>query len=332
MEKSIGFNCMSYFRSQKTEGSFEHPWIRDKNFTDAMCDDGLRAEIVFPSCWDGKNLDSADHRSHVAYPSVIHDGRCPPTHPVKLPIVFFETIYNTQTFKDVPGQYVMSNGDPTGYGYHADFVASWDDGVQEAVMLDKSCTGPSMVSGHVEDCGVFRGRIQSLAEAATCKMELPQALRGEKVTGLIDALPGNMPVTGVRHDPGTQPDSIAQPSPPPASSASTAVDTSPSASSAMAPPTTIAPLSPTNTASASRVTSTSIYTTSNYVVEMVLIEEIATVTVTTNGVVTRTVDADDQNLRPTTAAASPTIAGRTVHRRHGHGRRHFHRGHDHGHL
>jgi hypothetical protein len=25
----------------------------------------MRAETFFPSCWDGKNLDSADHKSHV---------------------------------------------------------------------------------------------------------------------------------------------------------------------------------------------------------------------------------------------------------------------------
>jgi len=25
----------------------------------------LRAEVFFPSCWDGVNLDSSDHSSHV---------------------------------------------------------------------------------------------------------------------------------------------------------------------------------------------------------------------------------------------------------------------------
>ena len=32
------------------------------------CTGGLRAEVTFPSCWDGLNLDSADHKSHMAYP------------------------------------------------------------------------------------------------------------------------------------------------------------------------------------------------------------------------------------------------------------------------
>jgi len=28
----------------------------------------FRAELSFPSCWNGKDMDSADHKSHVAYP------------------------------------------------------------------------------------------------------------------------------------------------------------------------------------------------------------------------------------------------------------------------
>jgi hypothetical protein len=28
--------------------------------------DRMRAETFFPSCWDGKNVDSADHKSHVS--------------------------------------------------------------------------------------------------------------------------------------------------------------------------------------------------------------------------------------------------------------------------
>ena len=34
----------------------------------------LRLHVTFPSCWDGKNLDSASHAGHVAYPVA---GRCP---------------------------------------------------------------------------------------------------------------------------------------------------------------------------------------------------------------------------------------------------------------
>lgn len=28
------------------------------------CPGGLRTQLTMPSCWDGKNLDSLDHKSH----------------------------------------------------------------------------------------------------------------------------------------------------------------------------------------------------------------------------------------------------------------------------
>ena len=42
----------------------------------------LRLHIRFPECWDGRRLDSADHKSHMAY--AMRSG-CPSTHPVEVP-------------------------------------------------------------------------------------------------------------------------------------------------------------------------------------------------------------------------------------------------------
>lgn len=47
------------------------------------------------SCWDGKNLDSPNHKDHVAYPvdgpsSFATTGTCPSSHPVKIPQVMLE--------------------------------------------------------------------------------------------------------------------------------------------------------------------------------------------------------------------------------------------------
>ena len=49
--------------------------------------DRLRMDIFFPNCWNGVDLDSEDHKSHMAYP--INDGgpegtHCPDSHPVPL--------------------------------------------------------------------------------------------------------------------------------------------------------------------------------------------------------------------------------------------------------
>jgi hypothetical protein len=42
----------------------------------------LEASVIFPNCWDGTNLDSADHRSHMSYAK--HEA-CDAAHPVQLP-------------------------------------------------------------------------------------------------------------------------------------------------------------------------------------------------------------------------------------------------------
>jgi hypothetical protein len=49
----------------------------------AQCSSGVMViSYKFPNCWDGKNKDSADHKSHMAYPS---GSSCPSTHPVAIP-------------------------------------------------------------------------------------------------------------------------------------------------------------------------------------------------------------------------------------------------------
>lgn len=42
----------------------------------------IRLTNVFPACWNGRDLDSPDHRSHMAFPTA---RGCPETHPVALP-------------------------------------------------------------------------------------------------------------------------------------------------------------------------------------------------------------------------------------------------------
>src|SRR5258708_8343855 len=41
---------------------------QSQGLTKTDCDVSLRAQIFFPSFWDGANLASAAHKSHMAYP------------------------------------------------------------------------------------------------------------------------------------------------------------------------------------------------------------------------------------------------------------------------
>lgn len=48
----------------------------------------IYANTMAPNCWDGKHLDSPDHRSHMAYMEAdpaTGAGRCPSTHPYLIP-------------------------------------------------------------------------------------------------------------------------------------------------------------------------------------------------------------------------------------------------------
>ncbi|MGB8858550.1 MAG: DUF1996 domain-containing protein [Ilumatobacteraceae bacterium] len=84
------------------------------------CSEGrdLRLMITFPDCWDGVNLDSADHHAHVAYSS---QGACPDGYPVPVPQLQFSVEY--PVWGSTEGLLLASGGLTTG---HADFMNGWD--------------------------------------------------------------------------------------------------------------------------------------------------------------------------------------------------------------
>jgi hypothetical protein len=95
------------------------------------CSYGFASEATFPSCWNGKKMDPSQPSAHMAYPTTtsgVGIENCPTTHRVaRFPTIFMEFWYDISSFD---GQYsadsapwVLSTGDPTGYGFHADFVS-----------------------------------------------------------------------------------------------------------------------------------------------------------------------------------------------------------------
>lgn len=185
-QKSLGFNCLHY--QNGAEEALSRFFLPEKSVIDT-CYSGLRLEIQFPSCWNGRDIDSPNHKDHVKFPNLLKTGECPEGFGVRLPVLFYETIYAVADFIKYDGNYILSNGDPTGYGYHGDFINGWDvDFLQEA--LD-TCTDESM--GEVEDCPVFTGHIRRDAPD-DCKFDLPPKIASEDYIGPLDSLPGNVAI------------------------------------------------------------------------------------------------------------------------------------------
>ncbi|KAH9890803.1 hypothetical protein F4778DRAFT_368169 [Xylariomycetidae sp. FL2044] len=153
----------------------------------------IRQTIIFPTCWDGTNLDSPDHQSHVAYSSgsgATGGGSCPSTHPVKLPQIMYELMWNVTDFTNMadfptdgsnPYVYSMNMG---GSAAHGDYLFGWEgDSLQKA--MDNNCNLNT-------DCPKAGLTAQTAAQynACTLKQQAP-----EDVDGWLAALPmGEMAV------------------------------------------------------------------------------------------------------------------------------------------
>ncbi|KAL2147653.1 hypothetical protein VTI28DRAFT_8107 [Corynascus sepedonium] len=160
------------------------------------CKEGIMANVRFPTCWDGKNLDTPSHSDHVAYPSsgtFESGGPCPSTHPVKIPQLFYEVIWDTRQFndrslwpEDGSQPFVWSYGDYTGYGTHGDYVFGWK--------------GDSLQRAMDDNCDVYCPTLksQSISQANQCKVN---RVVNEEIDGWLASLPGGVEVVGPQ--PGT---------------------------------------------------------------------------------------------------------------------------------
>jgi hypothetical protein len=99
----LGRNTQSCFRcytGPNFQGNVQSPCFDPKldteGFPTTPCPGGIRSSVICPVCWDGKNLDTPNHIDHVAHPEggpasfAVTNGKCPSSHPVKIPQVHLE--------------------------------------------------------------------------------------------------------------------------------------------------------------------------------------------------------------------------------------------------
>ena len=129
----------------------------------------LGAMIGAPLCWDGKNVDSPDHRSHMAYGSYGWWGtyKCPETHQYIIPQFTMAAWYTVDETLDRSGTWeagktvtwsLSSDNMPgqtprkPGTTMHADWWGAWDNNVQamwHQNCIDKmlDCSGGDLGNG-----------------------------------------------------------------------------------------------------------------------------------------------------------------------------------------
>ncbi|KAH6855894.1 hypothetical protein B0I37DRAFT_389331 [Chaetomium sp. MPI-CAGE-AT-0009] len=158
-------------------------------FPTRRCPEGIMTSLRFPTCWDGKNLDSPDHRSHMSYPATgtfESGGPCPATHPVRVGQVMYEVVWDTKGFNalewpaDGSSPFVWSFGDATGYGTHGDYVFGWKGDALQRV-LDAPCWFDT-------DCAKeSNSTLQSMEAMNSCSQK---TVVDEDIDGWLDVLPG----------------------------------------------------------------------------------------------------------------------------------------------
>ena len=127
------------------------------------------AIIPAPQCWDGYNLDSADHRSHMKYQGSHAGGEaCPSSHPYHLGRLTLTVKWDIEV-GDSPSLWRFSSdmdGREPGASLHADWFGAWEDSVLKAWhdnCIDKhlSCNSGNLGNGSKLNWNEFYSKLDA---------------------------------------------------------------------------------------------------------------------------------------------------------------------------
>lgn len=140
--------------------------LRAKNIPDVIsnCPVGTRLTLNIdgPDCWDGVNLDSPDHRTHVSHSQYFTDAKgvsvekCDAAHPYHMPKVSIIALYVTDA-NFAAGKWHLSSdemvpGVKAGTTFHADYIEGWSPTVRlgwekNCIDAHMSCQGGDLGDG-----------------------------------------------------------------------------------------------------------------------------------------------------------------------------------------
>jgi len=188
-DKAITYACLS------AQGGPETNRFPAAN---VKCINGLRMQVYFPQCWNGKDIDSPNHQDHVAYPDRYDGGNCPASHPVRLLGLFYEAFYSVDAFPSQSYQpFVLSCGDSTGYGFHGDFHNGWDPVILQQAIDAPSCDAKNTNNGNnVKACAPLA---QYVVDPSNGKCDITSHIPLTESIGMVYAiprLPGCQNITG----------------------------------------------------------------------------------------------------------------------------------------
>ncbi|KAL7424676.1 hypothetical protein Q5752_000360 [Cryptotrichosporon argae] len=193
---AISYVCLDYSGSHTGDPA----WDQRNSFFAHNCPSGMRAQVNFRPCWDGVNLDSDDHQSHMAWPSGgVDGGDCPDSHPVHLVSLFYEWIFEVQNFPFNNASYptwVLAPGDSTGYAFHGDFISGWPEDINGTNVLQDAidqCNADSGVGGELDNCPPFVPYLDTAA-ADACTPQNPLVDEDIGDGHYIALLPGDNPL------------------------------------------------------------------------------------------------------------------------------------------
>lgn len=179
--EAVSYVCLDY-KGGSSEGNA---------FPTKSCPDGLRAQVFFPSCWDGVN-NWLEGSKHVTYGEGNYNGggKCPASHPKRIMALFYEFVFK-DNYTYQPGARVLANGDTTGYGLHADFTNGWPEGFFQKIFdQGETCN----VQFSLEKCPPLAAEMVRDNACAPEKVVVNEDIGAKSI---LPRLPGNNPFYGV---------------------------------------------------------------------------------------------------------------------------------------